>query len=157
MMSPNSAEHSRAYNSGIQSNDSSVTSSPSMRNSFTRPTKFNNNTQASPNTTEDSLDTPSPSGADLVLQYEKNCHALQARLSIANQDLKAHRTFIYALENKFRIAEISLSTCRKRIDENGLSVTDLEIEELMSKMDAMKIQLESSNEKKENRVSLDLQ
>ncbi|KAI8878285.1 kinesin-domain-containing protein [Backusella circina FSU 941] len=92
---------------------------------------------------------PSPSGSELIFQYEKNRNALQVRLAIARQDLKTHRTVITALENKFKNAESVLSVCKQRI-ENGISVTDVEIEDLMLKMDAMKIRLEN-NERQERK------
>lgn len=152
LMSPTSTERCVSSNS----------SSPSIRNSLLRPpTNFSNTGIKPPSTTvtEDqqqnesssSLLALSSSGSDYVFQYEKNRLALKTRLSLANQDLKAHKTVTFALENKFKIAEIALNTCKKRMEEgkNLSSVTDLEIEELMLKMDAMKIQLEAT-EKRDN-------
>lgn len=160
MISPNIIDHGNSvYSSSIHSNSSSVPTSPSVRNSFLRPpTNFNNNISKPPPiaTSEEQHETVLSFGSDLVSQYEKNRHALQTRLSIANQDLKTHKTLIYALENKFKIAEIALNTCKKRMEGNSVSVIDIEIEDLMLKMDAMKIQLET-NEKKERKALLDTQ
>lgn len=120
---------------------------PPLKSSMLRPpTNFNKPQQESEGE-ENQL--PSPSGSELVFQYEKNRNALQVRLAIAKQDLKTHRTFITALENKFKNAEAVLSVCKQRI-ENGISVTDVEIEDLMLKMDAMKIRLEN-NERQERK------
>jgi chromosome segregation ATPase len=148
---------------------SSKPSSPRIRNSMIRPpTQFSNGSNSSRSSivnlsasddhekASNQPDLPSPSSADLILQYEKNRHALQARLAIAKQDLKTHQTVICALESKFKTSEIALNTCRKRMEGAVMSVTDIEIEELMSKMDAMKIQLETS-EKKERKAVLDVQ
>lgn len=150
---------------------SSKPSSPHIRHSMIRPpTQFSNGSNSSRasivnlSTHDDhenpgnnnQPDLPSPSSTDLVLQYEKNCHALQTRLVIAKQDLKAHQTVICALENKLKTSEIALNTCRKRMEGSVMSVTDIEIEELMSKMDAMKIQLET-NENKEINAAVDIQ
>jgi hypothetical protein len=148
---------------------SSKPSSPHIRNSMIRPpTQFSNGSNSSRSSivnlstsedlerTNNQPDLPSPSSADLISQYEKNRHALQTRLSIAKQDLKTHQTVICALESKFKTSEIALNTCRKRMEGTVMSVTDIEIEELMSKMDAMKIQLET-NEKKERKAILDVQ
>ncbi|GAN02025.1 hypothetical protein MAM1_0015d01464 [Mucor ambiguus] len=168
---PNQVE--RNTNSSVYSDNSSLPSSPRTRNSLIRPpTRFSNGSNSnrssivnlSNNTTKD--DTlafnnntdllPSPSSADLIAQYEKNRHALLTRLSIAKQDLKAQQLVIFALEHKFKVSEIALHTCRKRIEGTTSAVTDIEIEELMSKMDAMKIQLESS-EKQEKKAILNTQ
>ncbi|CAO3617469.1 unnamed protein product [Mucor hiemalis] len=148
--SPNSTEHSIRNSNSVQSDDSSV-SSPSIRNSLIRPPS-NFNSASDKKLNEIDLDTRSQSGcADLISQHENNRNALHTRLSIAYQDLRTHKSVIYALENKFKIAEISLNTCRKRIEDSNPSVTDVEIEELLLKMDAMKIQLES-NEKKDSQT-----
>ncbi|CAO0790906.1 unnamed protein product [Mucor circinelloides] len=162
--SPNLVE--RNTNSSVYSDNSSLPSSPRTRNSLIRaPTHFstgsNSNRSSIVNLNVNSKDDtisfnnssdllPSPSSADLIAQYEKNRHALLTRLSIAKQDLKAHQTVIFALEHKFKTSEIALHTCKKRIEGTSSTVTDIEIEELMSKMDAMKIQLES-NEKQERK------
>jgi chromosome segregation ATPase len=69
---------------------------------------------------------------------------IQTRLSLAQQDIKMHRTMIYALEHKFKMTEISLTMFRKRTENQ--SIVDIEIEELMSKMDAMKLQFENKKE-----------
>lgn len=168
---PNQVE--RNTNSGVHSNNSSLPSSPRTRNSLIRPptnfgsTGSNSNRSSIVNinnniSIDDSLSfqndlLPSPSSADLISQYEKNRHALLTRLSIAKQDLKAHQTVIFALEHKFRTSEIALHTCNKRIEGTNSSVTDIEIEELMSKMDAMKIQLESNEKQQERKSILDIQ
>ncbi|KAK4521526.1 uncharacterized protein ATC70_012142 [Mucor velutinosus] len=166
---PNQVE--RNTNSSVYSDNSSLPSSPRTRNSLIRPpTHFSNSNNSNrssivnlSNTKEDTIafntnsdSLPSPSSADLIAQYEKNRHALMTRLSIAKQDLKAHQLVIFALENKFKTSEIALHTCKKRIEGTTTTVTDIEIEELMSKMDAMKIQLESS-EKQENKSILNTQ
>ncbi|KAI8636730.1 P-loop containing nucleoside triphosphate hydrolase protein [Parasitella parasitica] len=169
--SPNQLE--RNTNSGVHSNNSSLPSSPRTRSSLIRPpTNFNAGNHSnkssivnigSNNSIDDSISfhsntndlPPSPSSADLISQYEKNRYALSTRLSIAKQDLRAHQTVISALEHKLKTTEIAINTCNKRID--GIDpVTDREIEELMSKMDAMKIQLEST-EKLERKSVLDQQ
>lgn len=161
MMSPNTIDHGNSiHGNGIHSNNSSVASSPSIRNSLLRPpTNFSNGSGIKPPTVvsheEIQENTPPPSGSDLALQYEKNRHALQTRLSIAHQDLKAHKTLISMLENKFKLSEIALNTCKKRMEGNVASVTDIEIEDLMLKMDAMQIQLET-NEKKERKSQSDV-
>jgi hypothetical protein len=165
VMSPNVAGNG----SGIHSNHSSLPSSLSIRNPRIKlPTNFSNNNDGSGNSipgikspalinsSDQQSEAPLRSGSDIVFQYDRNRHALQARLSIANQDLKAHKTVIYALENKFKVSEIALNTCRKRMEGIGSSsVTDLEIEELMLKMDAMKIQLETT-EKNGRKPTLDI-
>jgi hypothetical protein len=133
----------------LKSKDKSPKSddTPPLKSSMLRPpTNFNKPQQESEGE-ENQL--PSPSGSELVFQYEKNRNALQVRLAIAKQDLKTHRTFITALENKFKNAEAVLSVCKQRI-ENGISVTDVEIDDLMLKMDAMKIRLEN-NERQERK------
>ncbi|KAI9262487.1 P-loop containing nucleoside triphosphate hydrolase protein [Helicostylum pulchrum] len=159
MMSPNTIDHGNSIHSGMHSNNSSVTSSPSIRNSFLRPpTNFSNGSGIKPPTVishEEVPETTPLSGPDLAFQYDKNRHALQARLSIAHQDLKAHKTLIFVLENKYKITEIALNTCKKRMEGNATSVTDIEIEDLMLKMDAMQIQLET-NEKKERKSLSDV-
>jgi hypothetical protein len=163
----------RNTNSGVHSNNSSLPSSPRTRNSLIRPptnfgsTGSNSNRSSIVNinnsiNVDDNLSfqndlLPSPSSADLISQYEKNRHALLTRLSIAKQDLKTHQTVIFALEHKFRTTEIALHTCNKRIEGTNSSVTDIEIEELMSKMDAMKIQLESNEKQQERNSILDIQ
>ncbi|CAO3649540.1 unnamed protein product [Mucor fragilis] len=165
---PNQVE--RNTNSSVYSDNSSLPSSPRARNSLIRPpTHFgtgNSNSNRSSivsltnNATKDDILAfnnasdllPSPSSAGLIAQYEKNRHALLTRLSIAKQDLKAHQLVIFALEHKFKTSEIALHTCKKRIEGTTTTVTDIEIEELMSKMDAMKIQLESSE--KQEKISM---
>ncbi|KAI8368049.1 hypothetical protein BD560DRAFT_399164 [Blakeslea trispora] len=146
---------------GTHSSSSSVPSSPRVRNSMIRPpTNFSTGSTGSNRSSivniisvhEDQssvlseLVSPSPSSSSLVHQYEKNGLAIQTRLSIAKQDLKTHQTVIHALELKFKSIDIALNTCKKRMD-GGASVTDIEIEELMSKMDAMQIQLEANERK----------
>lgn len=159
MISPNTIDHGNSVysSSSAHSNSSSVPTSPSVRNSFLRPpTNFSTNKPAPIISNDEPHEPVLPAGSDLVSQYEKNRHALQTRLHAANQDLKTRKTLIYALENKFKIAEISLNTCKKRMEGNSVSVTDIEIEDLMLKMDAMKIQLET-NEKKERKALLETQ
>ncbi|CEP13797.1 hypothetical protein [Parasitella parasitica] len=172
--SPNQPERN-TNNSGMHSNNSSLPSSPRSRNFLIRPpTNFSAgnhsnkssivNIGSNNGTIDDSVSfhsnindlPPSPSSADLISQYEKNRHALLTRLSIAKQDLKAHQIVIFALEHKFKTTEIAINTCNKRMDNTNPTVTDREIEELMSKMDAMKIQLEST-EKLEQKSVLDMQ
>lgn len=170
--SPNQVE--RNTNSSVYSDNSSLPPSPRTRNSLIRPpTHFSNGSNSnrssivnlSNNTASEDTNAfnnnngdllPSPSSADLIAQYEKNRHALLTRLSIAKQDLKAHQLVIFALEHKFKTSEIALHTCKKRIEGTSSTVTDIEIEELMSKMDAMKIQLEST-EKQEKKSLLNTQ
>lgn len=144
--SPNSTEHS-ARNSNTAQKDDSSTSSPTVRNSLIQPpSKMGGAFGRKVN--DSGLDVASHSDcADLILQHEKNRNALLTRLSIAKQDLRTHKVVIHALENKFKVAEISLGTCRKRIEDNNPPVTDVEIEELLLKMDAMKLQLESTEKK----------
>ncbi|KAI9468075.1 MAG: P-loop containing nucleoside triphosphate hydrolase protein [Benjaminiella poitrasii] len=92
-----------------------------------------------------------------LLQYEKTRHALQTRLVIATEDLWAHKTILNAFKHKFQTSQIALVTYHRQVmlddekekDEPAavclLEVTDREIEELMMKMDAMKLQLESND------------
>lgn len=113
---------------------------------------------------EEQLDSPLPGSPHLMLkQPPGNSHSnrssislkvnseddkeksryLITRLTLAKQDLKMHRTMMNALEHKFKMTEISLNTFKKRNDNQ--SIVDVEIEELMSKMDAMKLQFENSS------------
>lgn len=110
---------------------------------------------------EEQLDSPLPGSPNLMFRQAANhsnrssfsqidnvdnekSRYISTRLSLAKQDLKMHRTMIYALEHKFKMTEISLNTFRKRTENQ--SVVDIEIEELMSKMDAMKLQFENKKE-----------
>ncbi|KAG1472165.1 hypothetical protein G6F56_001702 [Rhizopus delemar] len=77
-------------------------------------------------------------------QYEEMRSAIQMRLSIARQDLMVYKTTVLILENKTKNAEITLMSYKKHTENRALSVTDIEMEELMIRMDAMKLQLESN-------------
>jgi hypothetical protein len=119
-----------------------------------------------------SLSSSSPSAEDTVLseedipekqtnqilvlkQHEEARSALQTRLFIAKQDLMCHKSIISVLENKLRNVEITVALFKKRTENNVLSVDDMEMEELMLKMDAMKLQLEGS-EKMESKSMSDV-
>ncbi|KAG0789995.1 hypothetical protein G6F22_006541 [Rhizopus arrhizus] len=84
----------------------------------------------------------------VLKQYEEIRSAIQMRLSIARQDIMVHKSTISILENKYKNIEITLMNYESHTENNALSVTDIEMEELMMKMDAMKLQLEI-NEKTE--------
>ncbi|EIE84868.1 hypothetical protein RO3G_09578 [Rhizopus delemar RA 99-880] len=84
----------------------------------------------------------------VLKQYEEIRSAIQMRLSIARQDIMVHKSTISILENKYKNIEITLMNYKSHTENNSLSVTDIEMEELMMKMDAMKLQLEI-NEKTE--------
>ncbi|KAL4212137.1 kinesin-domain-containing protein [Rhizopus microsporus] len=121
-------------------------------------------------TSSTSLSSSSPSAEDTVLseedipekqtnqilvlkQHEEARSALQTRLFIAKQDLMCHKSIISVLENKLRNVEITVALFKKRTENNVLSVDDVEMEELMLKMDAMKLQLEGSEKMESKSIS----
>ncbi|KAF7729727.1 hypothetical protein EC973_003805 [Apophysomyces ossiformis] len=80
------------------------------------------------------------SAAAMVAEYERNMRSLMSRLLMAEQDAQIHRATVNKLVIKLSDTE---KACLSKSQDNGM-VSDGEIEELMQRMNAMKLQLELS-------------
>ncbi|KAI7864961.1 hypothetical protein BDF14DRAFT_1883802 [Spinellus fusiger] len=82
---------------------------------------------------------------EIMNKYEKNLQLFKSRISVAEQDIRIHQAINRKLDIKTQSVEESLLLlqCQSKEAQPDRVVSDGEIEELMQRMNAMKIQREA--------------